>query len=339
MNTIKDASKQRLYGSIEQLILRILDNANIEYEDIEPHILKWWGLNSAKAADILDKTSRKITTVSDTYDIASKAIEEWVGATPGALDTLAELAQAFHNDPDIINKVIAMIAQKVDKSEFMRLTIYPNCNFEDQFFDPLMTWNQSSINMFPGGIYTGVCNVSRLHGLKDTYNEVPDIKTVHVEATVTTLQTVDVTATQGQVDFNINHDGWTPSKIEVNGSELPNWDVDVRTDPTILTLILSDGELPDGAAVKFTFVSGAPISEANKITNVVMTASVGGTEFKRGYRVEEGQILEEENMMMNVWTSPSMDNIGVYGFLATTFEDFADKIANDTLEDPITPPQ
>lgn len=317
----------------------MLDSANIEYEDVEPHILKWYGENSATAADLLNKSSRKIAKVSDAYEISKKVIEEWVGATPDALDTLQELAAAFHNDADIINKLIAQIAQKVDKADFKRFTLYPNCDFDDVYFDPLMTWNSASINMFPAGVYSGTCKSDRLTGLKTVYPDVPDMEVVQVSATVTTHQVVNVVATQGQTEFNIMHDGWYPSKIEVNGSELQNWDADVNTRFDILTLILEDGELPESANVKFTFISGSPISEADKTTNVTMTASIGGVEFKRGFTVAGGEIKTDPGLLMNEWTSPSTDNMDTISFLATTFEEMATKIADGTLEDNIPPPQ
>lgn len=339
MSVIREQNKTKLHNSISELILRMLDSANIEYEDVEPHILRWYGDNSATAADLLNKSSRKISKVSDTYEIAKKVIEEWVGATPDALDTLQELAAAFHNDADIINKLIAQLAQKVDKSEFKRLTLYPNSNFDDAYFDPLMTWNSSTINMFPAGVYSGTCSSDRLVGLKTTYPNIPDMDVVQVSATVTTHQTVSVIVTQGQTDFSIAHDGWYPSKIEVNGTELLNWSADVNTQVDVLTLNLDDGELPDSADVKFIFISGSPIPQSDKTTNVTMTASIGGVEFKRGFTVTNGTVKTDNNLLMNEWTSPSTDNLDTISFLTLTFEEMATRIADGTLENTIPPPQ
>lgn len=329
-NVITPETKLKFFDSIEGLVLRLLEDAKVTWEEVLPHITRWYIENSPTAAEILDKNSTKITNVSQTYKIAKAAIDEWIGVTPGALDTLTEIAQALHNDADIINKLIAQIAQKVDKKDFMRLTVYPNSDFEHEYFDGIMNWDVGAISTFNPGIYSGLCSTSRVR-IDSSYEDLPDVSAVNVQIHIASIQKFVVMASAAQTDFDIKHNGWVPRAIYVNGNLQQNatFDIDAVDVVKVAGAVINQDD-----EVRIEFIAGEAIPETSSEVTMQMSASIGGNEFKRGILIKDGQPLDDSKYFTNKWSSPTYDQMATMDFVTQALVDVTQKLKDGTL-----PPQ
>ncbi|MNO11354.1 hypothetical protein D3C76_09440 [compost metagenome] len=95
-----DAVKAELEGDIAAI-----DKASIGLGNVENY-------GVATEAEALAGATDKYVTAFLADLIAQKKIDDLVGAAPGTLDTLKEIADALNNDPDIINTMLSQIASK-----------------------------------------------------------------------------------------------------------------------------------------------------------------------------------------------------------------------------------
>lgn len=97
--------RQELLDAIQGIVQRIV-NRGVNVEEVNALIHAYVNATLASEAEAATGDGDKLTTVRTSYLAAQKAIADWVGPdAPEALNTIRELAQAFKDNPDILDDI------------------------------------------------------------------------------------------------------------------------------------------------------------------------------------------------------------------------------------------
>lgn len=166
-----------LTTSLTGLVTRIISQAGLKADDVEALIVGMFS-SDEEAVDVANNV--KLITPYSANIAAQKAISDWVGATPGALDTLEELSAAFQNNPDVINEIMTELADRFTKAEATALisgtiasTIDPIIadleergirgarNYGNPEYNNHVSSDPTTLGTIEFGVHYGVCTATR----------------------------------------------------------------------------------------------------------------------------------------------------------------------------------
>lgn len=286
MSQITQEQNDSLQTALSGLVTRLLSQAGLTSEEVNQLIVSYVGGIVATDPEAETGAGAGLVSTSQAMIVAQKAIEDWVGATPGALDTLTELANALQNNPDVISEILASLADKASidyvNSLMANVGVVQNADFNAAEYDGLFTINGKTVNDVSPSKHQGFATAARLNF--NGADEVDGVTTAIADGTMIMVEAdvavggarVVSTATSetgtGQITFPLDHNNG-PVLVIVGGSVVydpmspaPAQAPDLTT-PGEVTLA---EEVPAGQSV--TLIAYTPKATENTFNRVTLRA-------------------------------------------------------------------
>lgn len=323
-NNLTPEISSNLQTAISGLVERLITSSGIKASEVNELIATYVGELLATDEEALSGTGAGLTNVDQSMMVAKKAISDWVGATPGALDTLIELADALQNNPDVITEILASLSTKASieyvDSKLGSIGVVTNVDFSEAKYNGIFSADGATINDVAAAKYLGLATAGRLKfngadSIPDVIEAMPDSTVIQLEVDVNVAgAVVSVTADDsdasglGQSTFAVSHYGGKV-KVVVNGETV--FDPKAPDPAAAPNLTVPDEiTLPEyvatGGAV--TFVVYSPVATGDDVFNIcTLRAYSEGRSFQAHLR-GDSDIAESP-----VWTSPEfmVENLAV----------------------------
>lgn len=317
-NSITPVISSNLQTSITGLISRLLDQAGLSTEEVNQLITDY--VTDIRATDLEAQSAEGegLVSTSQAKMVASATIDEWVGAAPGALDTLKEIADALQSNPDVITEILASLATKASieyvDSKVTGLGVISGVDFNESAYDGLLNQNDANVNSMGPGKYLGSATVARLElagadVIADVITATPGDLRVNVEADVVrsgvmVIATADSSDASGlgQSSFSVDH-GSLPVRVTIGGEvsyDPANPSEGTAPNVSVVGTVTLAEYVPAGTSVEFMVYNPASDAEGTPFNNVTIRAYISGRTFQTDI---DGADLSYPSA---VWQSPSM---------------------------------
>lgn len=312
MSQITQEQNDALQSALSGLVTRLLSQAGLTEQEVNQLIVSYVEGVVATDEEAATGTGSGLVSTSQAMLVAQKAIDDWVGATPGALDTLTELADALQNNPDVISEILAQLATKASvdyvNSLMANVGVVQNADFNSADYDGLFAINGKTVNDITPSKHQGFATAARLNfngadEVEGVTEAIADGTTLMVEADVAvggaklTATATSETGT-GQITFDLDHNNG-PTLVIVGGSVVydplsptPAQAPDLTT-PGKVTLA---EEVPAGQAV--TLVAYTPKATEGTFNRVTLRAYHDGRTYMANLN-GDGQTAQQPP----VWSS------------------------------------
>lgn len=220
-NNITPAVTLALQTSISELVTRIMAKAGMSTAEVALAIETYVTDIKADDGQAQAGVGEGLVNATQAMMTAQKAIDDWVGAAPEALDTLVEISQRFQDDADAVTALIETVALKADKTYVdqqiaisgAKSGVDLNAAAYDGLFGKV-----ELLETVPVGNYSGSASVSRLkfagadvvEGSLEAINPAVVLKvdaSVSVGGVAQSFVADDSDAGTGQITFPFAHQG------------------------------------------------------------------------------------------------------------------------------------
>ena len=202
MSKITQEQNNQLQTALSGLVGRILAQAGLTSEQVNQLIVSYVEGIVATDEEAATGVGTGLVSTDQATVVANKAIEDWVGATPGALDTLQEIATALQDNPDVITEILTQLGEKASveyvDSLMANVGVVQNADFQAAMYDGLFAVDSKTVNDITPSKYQGFATASRLN-----FNGADMVEGVSeaISANTSIMVEVDVAVAGARVDI------------------------------------------------------------------------------------------------------------------------------------------